>query len=98
MSTGGIVSQAELCLEALGVLAEGVPTDDPNREDAAWLTDQQLRFDLWCARLGVLAPGDLSITHRLRRNQVAARAIAQVLEALLINLRLCIDFVLIYDW
>lgn len=51
------------------------------------MAEERFRFDLWAARLGVFAPGTLSVSQRLRKNAVAAQALVQLLKALSFNLR-----------
>lgn len=54
---------------------------------SAWVEDQMIRFNTWCASLGVFAFGHASIEHRLRDHSEIYSLVIQFLEALEANLR-----------
>lgn len=84
--TKAIVTLSNSCLQAWAALEHEIAGEDTSVVDTQWAEDQHLMFSLWTARLGVFAADRLSINHRLRRNDVAAKVIAQTLTALLSNL------------
>ena len=54
---------------------------------SAWVEDQMIRFNTWCASLGVFASGHASIEHRLRDHSEIYSLVVRFLEALEANLR-----------
>lgn len=84
MASSSIVTRSEEFLDQL-------TNQDSESEYAPWAQSQKMRLSLWAAKLGVFASGALSIEYRLRKNEVAAQAILQLLDALVSNLRSCID-------
>jgi hypothetical protein len=82
-----IVDNAKACREAFKLLADDAQTRSLDETHQTWLCDQDALFSIWVAKLGVFAPGDLSVEHRLRKNQLVVEGLTQILEALLFNLR-----------
>lgn len=80
-----IQSCARLCREAFATFAS-LPT---TREEEVWIEEQQARFSIWTASLGVLASGPASVEYRLRENQSAYQLILQLLHSLYANLEYC---------
>lgn len=62
----------------------------PQVEDQIdWAEEQQARFRLWAANLGVFAKGQASIDHRLRDSSELQDLVLQLLDALCANLHIC---------
>jgi hypothetical protein len=84
-----VVDNAKACREALKLLADDAQTRSKGSLDTThqtWLYDQDALFSIWIAELGVFAPGEFSVEHRLRKNELVAKGLTQILEALLFNL------------
>jgi len=63
------------------------PAQISDREE--WAEEQQARFNIWAANLGVFADGHASIDHRLRDSSKTYCLIFQLLDALYANLNYC---------
>ena len=62
----------------------------PQVEDQIdWADEQQARFRLWAANLGVFASGQASIDHRLRDSSELQDLVLQLLDALCVSLFIC---------
>ena len=85
-----VVNYAVACRECFQLLARSSAAGHSEAvEYQAWISDQDKRFALWTAKLGVFAHEQISVKHRLRKNTAIAEALAQVLDAMLFNLRIC---------
>ncbi|KAK5710290.1 hypothetical protein LTR17_018996 [Elasticomyces elasticus] len=90
MAGNGIASQSDICMQLLDhLIAQDV---SPSSDLQAWAQDQQMRFNLWVAKLGVFAGGHYAVAYRLRKNEVTSQAILQLLSALSDNLQACIEY------
>jgi predicted alpha/beta hydrolase family esterase len=56
------------------------------RKDEYWAEDQNARFHIWAANLGVFAPGHASSDHRLGQHPEVVQVLTQLLKALEANL------------
>ena len=53
------------------------------------MEEQQARFKLWAANLGVFASGQVSIDYRLKDNSDLQDLVLQLLDALYANINIC---------
>lgn len=65
---------------------ESDPRNEPTEE---WAQEQQARFRMWAANLGVFARGQASVDHRLRDSSELQDLVLQLLDALYANLNFC---------
>lgn len=84
-----VVNYAVACRECFQLLARSSAAGRSEAvEYQVWIRDQDMRFALWTAKLGVFAREQISVAHRLRKNTAIAEALAQVLDAMLFDLRI----------
>jgi hypothetical protein len=84
-----VVNYAVACRECFQLLARSSAACRSEAvEYQAWISNEDMRFALWTAKLGVFAREQISVEHRLRKNTAIAEALAQVLDAMLFDLRI----------
>ena len=88
MEASPIVEKSQRCLRLVDDIEFHVSSE---AEYASWWEGVQMRTHLSTSKLGVFAAGSLSIDHRLRRNKTVTKAIIQILDALLANLKSCVS-------
>lgn len=85
-SRSSIAVRAKGCSDAFAAYLTD-PAQISDREE--WAEEQQARFNMWAANLGVFADGHASIDHRLRDSSKTHSLIFQFLDALYANLDYC---------